>query len=155
MLTLDQKAAVYGALKKSFTVGSTAFAPNVIYENQFVSVRPSYPFITLSYISTTGFITEFDSNGWGSTVLSVNVYAEDSDGRPSGEFLNGDKITSDIMRQLINDINNNFNSDVTTLSNDVRLNARIYNVRDLTGVFTTESHVSRLQVDVELIYKVS
>lgn len=165
MLSIDQKTTIYNAILKTYTVEETVFQLNCIYTNQIIAGRVAdpaiehyddstgYPIIVLSYIPGGEAIGDLESKiSWKYLLLSLDIYAKNFEGRPTGDLINGQILNDEISRQLINDVNDNWNTDSTLLSENIKLDVPVEDPMDLSNIVGS-SHVYRNHLDIHLIYK--
>ena len=165
MLSITQNKAIYDFLTKEFLISATTFIVNCIYENQFIPLRQNmaaeqeagdigYPLISIDYNDSDVEVDNIGTGGiWNSIILEVNFYAKDFDDRPSGEFINGQIIVNEMSRLSMISINTDFNTDITLLGQNVKLQRKATKDRDLSQI-AGEQHVYRLMVEVPVIYKI-
>ncbi len=144
MLTIAQKAAIYSAVKTSYTVDGTVYTPSKIYANQGIS---SYPSIILNYPEEE----LKDQNLIGADLqrslawLSINVFAQSS-------TKNAMVIAHDITRQLRTDIRQNWGA----LSSGTVMYKRMSQARDLSMIeIAGNIQIARMQFDIFLSYNIT
>ncbi|MCK5013782.1 MAG: hypothetical protein KAS66_08170 [Candidatus Omnitrophica bacterium] len=166
MISITQKNTIYDTILKSYTVDETVFEVNCIYDNQVIAGRVAnttteqpdgttgYPLLIVSYIPGIELVGDLESNvSWKSILMSVDVYAQNYDNRPTNAvIINGRVITDEISRQLINDINDNWNDDTALIAENVKLQNPVMDPTDLSRISGTP-HVYRNNIDINLIYK--
>ena len=165
MLSIDQKNTIYNAILKVYPVGETTFQVNCAYNNQIIAGRvldpaieheedtTGYPIIIISYIPGGELIGDLENRvSWRFLMLSVDIYAKNFDGRPSGEMINGQILNDEISRQFVNEVNDNWNTNSALLLQNIKLNNPVEDPLDLSDI-TGRPHIYRNHIDVHLIYK--
>jgi hypothetical protein len=155
MLTVDQRKAIFVAVKSSYTIEGKSFTVGHQYSNQLLN---TYPRILINYVTEESkrqnaignFIGLDGYNGQRNIVtISFNIYAKAAQG------LSAYIIAQEIARQFSLDIRENW----VSLSNDTMKFIEKSETRDLTGLESSESDIpgelARYQFDVKMSYDIS
>ena len=165
LISIDQKLSIYNAILKEYTVEENLFDIKCLYNNQIIPGRikspelehgegiTGYPLMILSYIPGGEIVGDIENGvSWKIIILSVDISAQNYDGRPSGQIINGQVLVDELSRQFINDVNDNWNDDSTLIEDNVRLQTPVDDPIDLSNI-TGTPHVYRNHIDINLIYK--